>query len=375
MKTLIYAFTTIMAVSQPQPVSYKITGHIEGNTNIKDNTLAILVKTETNDLSEAFMDTARIENRQFIFEGKNNSAEFAQIYFFKEGEYIPYTENHVNLILEDGAINIKCQEDMNTISGTAGNDILNSYITKQNHINGQITTTLAELDSSGKNITQEQRNKNNAKIKALNQQKTDLTRTYIEDNINNIVGYTLFIQNRLETYDLQEQEDIISRLPETYAKKQAITEIKKDIALSQKTAIGQKFTNLTMKTPEGKDLSLSEIVSNNKITVVSFWASWSAPSCEDIPYLTALYKELKPKGLEIIGISLDENTKDWVQAIENLKMTWPQISDLKGWNCEGAQIYNFHSIPSTILIDRNGTIIDKDLRRKELEMKLNELLK
>ena len=74
-------------------------------------------------------------------------------------------------------------------------------------------------------------------------------------------------------------------------------------------------------------------------------------------------------------MSLDNDKAAWVKAIADLKMPWPQMSDLKGWECEGAQLYNVKSIPSNILIDQQGRIIAKDLRGDNLLDKLTELLK
>ena len=56
-------------------------------------------------------------------------------------------------------------------------------------------------------------------------------------------------------------------------------------------------------------------------------------------------------------------------------MTWPMMSDLKGWQCEGAALYGVRSIPATVLIDQEGTIIARNLRGEAIKEKLNELLK
>ena len=65
----------------------------------------------------------------------------------------------------------------------------------------------------------------------------------------------------------------------------------------------------------------------------------------------------------------------WKEAISKLNMTWPQISDLKGWDCAAGRIYQINSIPSTMLIDETGKIIAKDLRGEELIEKIGEILK
>ena len=86
------------------------------------------------------------------------------------------------------------------------------------------------------------------------------------------------------------------------------------------------------------------------------------------------YKLIKEKGFEIFGVSLDKTRESWVKAIEDDGITWPQVSDLKKWDCAAREIYAFNSIPHNILLDKGGIIIAKNLRGEELAAKLVELL-
>ncbi len=81
------------------------------------------------------------------------------------------------------------------------------------------------------------------------------------------------------------------------------------------------------------------------------------------------------KGFEIYGVSLDSKKENWVKAIEDKKMKWPNVSDLKQWNCGPAQDYGVKGIPANFLIDSNGLIVSKDLHGDQLVMKLSELFK
>ena len=94
-----------------------------------------------------------------------------------------------------------------------------------------------------------------------------------------------------------------------------------------------------------------------------------------MPNLVEAYAQYKNKGFEIVGVSLDQSGEAWKDAIEKLSITWPQMSDLKYWNCEGAQLYAVSSIPHTVLIDGEGTIIARGLHGEELQTKLAEVLK
>ena len=89
-----------------------------------------------------------------------------------------------------------------------------------------------------------------------------------------------------------------------------------------------------------------------------------------MPAVKAAYDEYKAKGFGIVGVSLDNNKEAWVKAIADLGIEWPQLSDLKGWGCEGAKLYGVNSIPATILVAQDGTILARNLRGEDIKAKL-----
>ena len=94
----------------------------------------------------------------------------------------------------------------------------------------------------------------------------------------------------------------------------------------------------------------------------------------EMPYVVKAYEMFHDKGLEIVGVSLDKDKASWLAAIEQTGQKWPQISDLKGWDCEGAALYGIQSIPANVLINEQGEIVARDLRGdallKEIESRL-----
>ena len=93
-----------------------------------------------------------------------------------------------------------------------------------------------------------------------------------------------------------------------------------------------------------------------------------------MPFMKELYAEYHPKGLGIIGISLDESAADWSRAINELKIEWPQISDLQGWDSSAAQTFQVNAIPFLVILDSEGKILQKGLRGEELKNFISELL-
>ena len=136
----------------------------------------------------------------------------------------------------------------------------------------------------------------------------------------------------------------------------------------------QQYTDLALPGVGGDVVKISDYVGKNKLVLVDFWASWCGPCIRELPNVVKAYERFHDKGLEIVGVSLDKDKASWLAAIEQTGQKWPQMSDLKGWECAGAQIYGIQSIPANVLIDDHGKIVARDLRGdallKEIESRL-----
>ena len=144
------------------------------------------------------------------------------------------------------------------------------------------------------------------------------------------------------------------------------------IAYSKAGSIGSDAIDFTQNDVDGNPVTLSSF--KGKYVLVDFWASWCGPCRQENPNVVKAYNKFKDKNFTIIGVSLDDNKAAWTKAIQKDKLAWTHVSDLQQWRNAVAQLYRVQSIPQNFLVDPNGKIIARDLRGRELEAKLTELL-
>jgi peroxiredoxin len=139
--------------------------------------------------------------------------------------------------------------------------------------------------------------------------------------------------------------------------------------------VGDKAPDITLPDRSGKMASMSALT-KGKVVLLDFWAAWCGPCRHENPNVVKAYHKFKDKGFTVFSVSLDNNKDKWLEAIKKDALEWDtHVSDLKGWQSEGARKYGVTGIPATYLIDKNGVIIAKNLRGAQLEQKLSEILK
>ena len=315
---------------------------------------------------KAVLDSAIIQNHTFTFKGRQDSA-VQRIVDYKK-------DNHsfsANVFLENGNIQLVYGEGQINVTGTPLNEAYTAFLKKSGDMNAQMREVFKK--SHDESLTNEQRGEIYDKLEEMRKQKQDMIKETIDAHINDAMG-VMMVAGFGRSYKDDQQKAWILQIPES-KRNAGINRMLSRIECREKTAVGQKFTDFAMKTPEGKDVKLSDFVSKNKYTLLDFWASWCGPCRGEMPNVAKAYKTYHKKGLGIVGVSLDDSAEKWTAAIKTLKMEWDNMSDLKGWASEGSKLYGVTGIPATVLIDQEGTIIARDLRGEKLEEKLKELLK
>lgn len=350
-----------LAVTSCQKKAYKITGTVEGG--LFGEKVYLMDRTEDGFLS---LDSTVIDTREtFFFEGVQDSAVMLFL-TYTDGEQDPL---FADFVLENGKIKARLShdEERTSVTGTPLNNSFQAFKQKRQEYSRQLMEIFAAMRTS------QDKEKEKKEMEALEKTMTAELYNAIQSNTHNVLGAYLlgFFRNYL---DYAQIKAALINIPAAYKTDPILMKLQQRVDAAEATATGSKFVDFEMFNEQGDAVCLSQFVGKSNYVLVDFWASWCNPCLREMPRLVELYTTYKTKGLQVVGVSLDNDKQAWLGCIKRMSMTWMQMSDLKGWNCEGAELYGIRSIPHMLIIDKEGTIIARDLTGEELANKLKELL-
>ena len=360
MKKLFYllaASTMFLAACESEP-SYKITGSAP---EMADSTMIYLQKVVGRKLVN--LDSAMVIKGAFSFCGRQDTA----VHRYVTGK----TEDkryRTDFLLETGQ-NAMHLADESSVTGTPCNDAYHAFLTDYKTAKKEEQAIYATRPENDEQIAEMMK-----KLNATHAQMCEASYNHISLNVTNHVGAYLFPEY-IDFLSHEQQKELLAKMPEEFKNNRQIAKIIQRVEILDKTAVGQPFTDFEMPDSNGKMAKVSDFVNKNKYTLVDFWASWCGPCRAEMPHVIEAYKKYSKQGFGIVGVSLDDDEAMWKKSIKDWGMTWPHISDLKSFECAGAALYGINSIPSTVLIAQDGTIVARNLRGKALEEKLEELFK
>lgn len=366
MLVVAYAF----AQEQEQKTDgWVIQGFLDGNYKADK---VYLVEEEYINGPSKIIDSAKVVDNRYEFKGPR--VDVPKMYFIKSADpncLSPITP----VFIENGVIRVRANADFflnREVSGTVNNDLFSLYNAATEYGVDSIRRVfvidrMIHPDKDRETQTKEY----NARTDFLNSRNLSVQKNMVETYKDQVFAPFMIYWEMKANLSLDELKAWRQKIDPKLNNHPYTKQLDEYIRLAA-FGVGSVMPNFTLKTPDGKDISLTDF--KGKYVLVDFWASWCGPCLREMPNVVKLYKECKGKNFEIFGVSLDNKKDAWEKAIKANGMKWPQGSDLKGWGSEPARLCNVSAIPFTVLIDPEGEVIAIDLRGEQLHAKVKEVL-
>ncbi len=325
------------------------------------------------------LDTAQVNAETFTFQ--KPITEGTGILILSQGK----PNNQLLLVKDTKPLTVELYKDSlgaSIVTGSLENELFNSY-------RNSARQTAVKKQQYIKEMQKAQRETDGVMVTLMREKISDIDEQFIVDKkavvenntdkmvsiiaLSDLINAKVLKVEESDAYFQSLSKDIqdspIGESVENY-----IAQLKSQRIASALASVGNKAPEFSAKTPEGKELALSDAL--GKYTIIDFWASWCRPCRMENPNVVNVYNQYHDKGLNIISVSLDRPGQEarWKKAIKDDKMDWYHVSNLNYWQDPIPRSYGVRAIPATFLLDENGVIIAKDLRGSALGAKMKELL-
>ncbi|UKJ07646.1 TlpA disulfide reductase family protein [Solitalea lacus] len=324
---------------------------------------------------KAMDSTALDANNTFKFTINTNKPDFYQVrvyYMDRIDFWADKDDLKINFRGIDTAKRIVKNPPYIRIEGSADNDVVN-HTNFVNYRNYQSTILLYNQ------LYKAEQAKDSLWVASV-KRTIDSLNSDVKARIRNIVEIykdkptVLYALNGLrgkadEPFVMSVLDNLIEKYPNLQQAKATKKEMAAAKAQTEKIANGKAAPDFAYPDLNGKKWGPKDF--KGKYVIVDFWASWCGPCRQEIPHLKEVYKKYKDKGLEILAVSVDAQPEKWKKAMDEEKMAWPQINAQDSKPVMSS--YLFSGIPYLVLLDKEGRIIEKNLRGESLDKKLKEI--
>jgi peroxiredoxin len=365
MKKIFFALAMLIWLTACSSDSYKIKGTLE------DVTTGTVYLKKIDPYGLSIIDSSAVVKGSFSFEGSQEHAEL-HLLFFEENK-VP-----VAFFLENGKITVTGSSDKlddAIVKGSKNSELFSKFNKEVPHLEKveKMREEFFKAQSTGDQATMESIM---ADMEIIIEEQQEYYRNFVKTNNNNAVGAFLAI-NMAEALTYEELEELTTSLeaalkehPYVGQLKNVLEPMKAQMEAEAAVAIGNEAPLFTLVDINGNQINLESF--RGKYVFLDFWAAWCRPCRMENPILKQAYDRFGGENFEIVSVSLDQTADAWKKAVEEDGLNWTLLHDPIG---ETANVYAVQTIPYTLLLDKNGVIMQKQLRGEELLTVLEDLLK
>jgi peroxiredoxin len=289
----------------------------------------------------------------FIYRGSKLNKEFHDFW-----NYTAIKEFNRNYL----SFNEWCRVNVKELYGISLEEYYKQALT------GQVNKTPPNQEKNAREKAEFNRVKDK-RFEELNRFKNKAVLQFIEDNPNSRVGlcYTLCYIDKfgMENQSYEYMSQFMPLFGDQVQMSRIYQYLKEKYELQKNIQIGKVAPDFTVSDKVGDSLQLSDLRGN--IVLVEFWESSCNYCAKEKNNLMEMYLKYEEKDFEILSISFDSEKKDWLKKLDEEAWPWLQFRDSLGYdNSTIIKKYAGASIPSYFLINKEGIIVAKELRRSEI---------
>lgn len=364
MKKLFVFFAILTVLFSCSVDGYKIKGEYP---DAPDGTLVYM--TRTDDMFKS-VDSAVVDNGRFEFVGRQDTPVVRML-------FSPMSLDGGPVVVENGTTRVLLKKGIRR-KGTPLNNDLQAFYDARERMSHDVDRFLSAI-ATDRAIGSSESDSLYNDISEIKKEFVAVLQKVLGENMNNALGAFLLTQSEDyftndELYSLMSLVPIHLREPRFNVVYERVKGEAESKLRAMATDVGCRYVNFELPDINDNQVIFSNVVNNQKYTLLDFWASWCPPCRQEMPVIKKIYDTYSGCGVAVVSVSLDTSPQEWKDAVSALQMNWLQLCAPKGGSSEVAAAYGVTTIPTLLLIDSNGKIIMRGSPAYRVLERLEKLL-